>query len=555
MKLSDEELVTLFELLDGLIENNLPAEKKKILEAWITESEEARKHYIRYMDLSSSLQHYAEERVSDETTPAPVVTAGERLIQFVNPWLPVAALLLFGAYIFFSYQTSDPLPINDRISAVGDGTQIPPYKNMEADSVAVLTRSVGLRWSEDADFRPRENSSLPPSTLKIEHGMAQVEFVDGAVVVLEGPADYELVHGNGSHLRLGKLRAHVPKVAVGFTVGLPLGEVVDLGTDFGIEVHPDSSAEVFVYNGKIKYQGQDIFGNQVSQNLTSRQAIHIRSDGEIYPLEMPSGDYLGSAELATRSFEQSQHRRSAWMNFSRKLFSRSDTRLYYGFDNHAKWDRVLKDETQREQGAGNGAVIGCNWTQGRWPGKGALQFSKSNDRVCLNLPGELKAVTMAAWVKLDQLSKPVSPLVFSRPYKKGAIGWSVNQDGQLILQVCSPDNEVNSYISPVAVTEERLGQWIHLATSYDSTNQWVSHFVNGRSFSREKIFNQQPVSLKKGLLGYSQAIPPFQKGIALHGCVDEFAIFGSAWEEDQIRELYEAGNPYGNSNSILSAQP
>ena len=33
MKLSDEELVTLFELLDGLIENNLPAEKKKILEA------------------------------------------------------------------------------------------------------------------------------------------------------------------------------------------------------------------------------------------------------------------------------------------------------------------------------------------------------------------------------------------------------------------------------------------------------------------------------------------------------------------------------------------
>ena len=57
--------------------------------------------------------------------------------------------------------------------------------------------------------------------------MAQVEFVDGAVCA-EG-TDYELVHGNGSHLRLGKLRAHVPKVAVGFTVDLPLGEVVDLG--------------------------------------------------------------------------------------------------------------------------------------------------------------------------------------------------------------------------------------------------------------------------------------------------------------------------------------
>ena len=48
--------------------------------------------------------------------------------------------------------------------------------------------------------------------------------------------------------------------------------------------------------------------------------------------------------------------------------------------------------------------------------------------------------------------------------QKGAIGWSVNQNGQLILQVCSPDNEVNSYISPVAVTEEDLVSgftWLH----------------------------------------------------------------------------------------------
>ena len=129
---------------------------------------------------------------------------------------------------------------------------------------------------------------------------------------------------------------------------------------------------------------------------------------------------------------------------------------------------MLKDETVRKDGMGNGAIIGCNWTQGRWPGKGALQFSKSNDRVCLNLPGELPSITLAAWIKIDELSSPISPLIFSRPYKTGAIGWSVEESGKLVLQVHVNNKEVINYFSGVALPREKLGLWVHLATSYDS---------------------------------------------------------------------------------------
>ena len=124
-----------------------------------------------------------------------------------------------------------------------------------------------------------------------------------------------------------------------------------------------------------------------------------------------------------------------------------------------------------------------------------------------------------------------------------------NQDGQLILQVCSPDNEVNTYLP-------RCGNggktWPVDSPLYPTIRPTSGLLVNGRSFSREKIFNQQLNFLKKGLLDIRRQ-PPFQKRYRSSWlCVDEFAIFGSFGEEDQIREPYEAGNPYGISNSILS---
>ena len=73
--------------------------------------------------------------------------------------------------------------------------------------------------------------------------------------------------------------------------------------------------------------------------------------------------------------------------------------------------------------------------------------------------------------------------------------------------------------------------------------------------SVEKIDISLPLSLKKGLIGYSQDFHPYRKGIALKGCMDEFAIFDDAWEEAQVRELYEVGTPYLLKNSLISHNP
>ena len=65
--LSDKEILELHALLDALVENNLPKHKLVRLENWISDNEEVRQYYIEFMDMSSSLRHYAEELISDDT--------------------------------------------------------------------------------------------------------------------------------------------------------------------------------------------------------------------------------------------------------------------------------------------------------------------------------------------------------------------------------------------------------------------------------------------------------------------------------------------------------
>ena len=99
MSLTDEETLELHELLDGLVENNLSPSRKAKLEKWIAESEEVRKTYVCFMDMSASLVHYADERLSDETEEVVGNSSIDKIVMFVLPLTLVAALLIAGFYL------------------------------------------------------------------------------------------------------------------------------------------------------------------------------------------------------------------------------------------------------------------------------------------------------------------------------------------------------------------------------------------------------------------------------------------------------------------------
>ena len=544
MSLPDEEILELHELLDGLVENNLSPSRKAKLEKWIADSEEVRKTYVYFMDMSSSLAHYADERLSDETEEVVANSSIDKIIRFVLPVTLVAALLIAGFYLPRAWVDGEK--VETELAAITDSSSPDEKGTVIVDTVAVLTKTVGVQWADDSSIRPESGNTLEPCILKLASGLAQIEFLQGSIVVLEGPVEFEIINPNGGALSIGKLRASVPGVASGFAIEVPKGKIIDLGTEFGLHVHEGGSTEVFVYKGKVLYEGQTGDDEDISREISGGESIFIDPYGQPRWVEMPTEPFMGKAELAYKSMEESQRRHAAWVDLSKEIAQDPKTRLYFSFDNHSPWSRLLRDDSVAKESPNNGAVIGCKWEEGRWAGKGALAFKRDNDLVRLNLPQHLPSATLAAWVKIDSLPTRVAPVICAEPTSRGAACWSINPKGQLALRIKSA-KDIELYESAVAFGKDRVGRWTHIATTYDSETKMIVHYVDGRSFSKEKIEEMTPLNFEKSLLGHSGPLAGSPMGVSLRGSIDEFVLFETAYDEDSIRRIYEIGRPFGPS--------
>jgi hypothetical protein len=553
MSLTDDEILELHELLDGLVENNLSASRKAKLAQWIAESEEVRKTYVHFMDMSSSLAHYADERLSDEIIENKENSSYDNIIKFIRPVLLIAALLVAGFYLPRAFVDKEEVL---EIEVAEDSLSQDQAGNVIVDTVAVLTKTVGVEWAEDSSIRPESGSTLEPCVLKLVSGLAQIEFLQGSIVVLEGPVEFEIINPNGGALSIGKLRASVPEVASGFAIEVPKGNIIDLGTEFGLHVHEGGSTEVFVYKGKVLYEGKTETNEDIFREISGGESIFVDPYGHPRWVEMPTEPFMGKADLAYRSMEESQRRHAAWVDLSKEIAQDPKTRLYFSFDNHSPWSRLLRDESVAKKAPTNGAVIGCKWEEGRWAGKGALSFARDNDLVRLNLPRHLSSATLAAWIKIDTLPSRVAPVICTEPNFPGAACWSINPMGQLALRVSSTKN-VKIYESAVAFGKDRIGHWTHIATTYDSDTKMIVHYVDGRSFSKEKIEQMHPLNFEKSLLGHSGSItdPSSPLGVSLKGSIDEFVLFEVAYDEGSIRRLYEIGRPFDPSDRLGPVLP
>jgi ferric-dicitrate binding protein FerR (iron transport regulator) len=562
MSLSDQEILELHELLDALVENNLAGERFRRLEDWLTESEAARRYYVRFMEMSAGLSHYAEERLSDEDVDdheSPDQDEG-KLIRFVRPLLAVAAVLALG-FLFLSSPLDFFRDGSENVSQTADSSSGQDSSNnssipFDAEAVGVLTLAAGLEWAADSEYRPDLQEPIRPGKLKLKSGLAQIEFLQGAYVVLEGPVEFELKTSNEGNLHYGKLRANVPQVAVGFTIDTPRGKVVDLGTEFGLNVKKDGITEIYVYVGKVLFEGRDRGVELAFEEIEAGEAVYINDKGELSWIDMPSEAFFGTADLSNRSMEEAQRRHAAWIDLSNELASDARTALYFSFDDHRSWSRMLRDDAKSEGKRHDGAIVGCEWSKGRWVGKGALSFDGENDRVHIDLPDHLESATLAAWVRLETLGSVMTPIICADHSSAGAGFWGIDGEGRLVLRAkAMQTNAFDTYVSSVAFSKERIGRWVHLATTYDAGNRMVSHYVNGRPFSREKMKRELSLLFAKSELGYSRYFSTDREVSALHGSIDEFSLHERAFEEEEIRRLYEIGRPYAMPPRLVPTFP
>ncbi len=103
-------------------------------------------------------------------------------------------------------------------------------------------------------------------------------------MAIEGPASWQLSSDQRLQLDSGKLVAQVPKACVGFTVVTPTAEVVDLGTEFGVEVDSQGATQLHVIRGRVELKSTAPVASDKpaarGQQVVAGQAVRISARGE-----------------------------------------------------------------------------------------------------------------------------------------------------------------------------------------------------------------------------------------------------------------------------------
>ena len=83
-------------------------------------------------------------------------------------------------------------------------------------------------------------------------------------------------------------------------------------------------------------------------------------------------NFIGCDELARLSAANLQQRFATWRASSAALTKDPRLIAYYSFDRNPRQPRRLENQSGRRDAGLTGSIVGCNWSQGRWPGKDAI---------------------------------------------------------------------------------------------------------------------------------------------------------------------------------------
>jgi hypothetical protein len=163
-----------------------------------------------------------------------------------------------------------------------------PSQDDNAPTIATLAYASHASWGNEERLLGDE---FGKGKLRLEVGLARLDFRNGASVTLQGPAEFEIVSTDRMILSSGILTASIPESAVGFVVLTPTMDVVDLGTAFGVSVGADGETDVCVFEGEVEVS--------LSESQDTPQLVR---EGHAVRSRMKA-DTIDSVDYATERYE------------------------------------------------------------------------------------------------------------------------------------------------------------------------------------------------------------------------------------------------------------
>jgi hypothetical protein len=527
--------------LDDACNGTISSEDLALMEAALMESAEYRRLARRYFAMDSYLQAGANDLVAPTAEPSPPEVVRPGRASWTGWAIALAAALIFvmGAALGPDLMPRAPEEI---VAVPAEPIETPTPAEMPAetdDGIAVIKYAVDAVWADDADQRLGVGSILSPGPLKLVSGVAQLEFYNGARLIIEGAADLELVSVERVICRQGKLRGEVPPGAEGFTVSSSRFELVDLGTEFGIEVNANGDDKVVVFDGEVALYGPNGSQNgSKGRRLLGGSGVEWNETGEVGDIQPEEVAFISQAELKRKQQDVLTGRVSEWRRWQQDVRADSRVVAHYAFGSQA--DR-LPDDGSSEL---HGVIIGSEWTDGRLPDKRALEFKRPGDRVRIDVPGVYDAVTVAAWVRVDAIPSRRQSLLMADSHELGHLQWMLGDKGELRFNArIKRGGQATSrgYQSPPVFVPRKLGVWTHVCLTYDRDAAKVGLYADGRLLVEHNLAYDQPLQIGSGDIGnWSKHTGPIRNFV---GRIDGLTIWGAALSEAEISDAHQRTRP------------
>ncbi|HBO43111.1 MAG TPA: hypothetical protein DD670_04090 [Planctomycetaceae bacterium] len=168
-------------------------------------------------------------------------------------------------------------------------------------ALAVIVASGVLLFGRREDAKLADQSSLSPAavavtsqaaptevfdprSIRLDAGSARVTLPKVGYMLVDGPADVELIAPLRARLNRGRIRVRVTEESGrGFVVETPDGEVVDLSTEFGLEVAENKYSGVVVFAGAVdlRLAGSAAGSEPRVERLTGGEGATFNKLGEL----------------------------------------------------------------------------------------------------------------------------------------------------------------------------------------------------------------------------------------------------------------------------------
>lgn len=305
----NSDLARIDELAARMREAALSEAEQAELDGLLLSNPDARRRFVDYLTLEIDLREDA-ARLLGAAEPVQNVTAARSAA--TSKWFTMAVLTAVAASV---------------LAAVAFGPQF-----LGPRTIATLASSENAAWESSLPTMP--GSELTPGSLKLISGIATIRFRSGAEVLMEAPANLELISPMRGKLVDGAAMVTVPEPAIGFVLETPDGYVVDHGTQFAVTVAPEGNQTDFeVIEGEISVHLPSN-GDEVRLTGRGRTATILKDSLVVYDADEQE-DHLPNASNVIRI--GTNGRSSSVLRNNRRKFI-PDHALSVKHTNTGKWD-------------------------------------------------------------------------------------------------------------------------------------------------------------------------------------------------------------------------